>query len=751
MKSSPFQKKRLMINNRKGIVFFVVIGALAILAVLVASYNYLVMGKSNESREILMHLRAEKCAQSVCRFVFSHFISDLNDSNEATNAAGQTIRSILINVNDPDKLSEELCKNWLPNIRCEEVAKEILENTIGTEKMEPPLVELGFSDVTPLNSLKSSKGIGDEVTYLDAEKVGRITVRVTIKIGKSRAVWQETRPFKVVFPFPIPLTKFNLYWTDGAEDPLEFNTVSIKSDTGDSANGKHPLLLDNKESNNDDNNETGDMWMKRGWIYVGGNHLILNRASGSKKYGQNFYSYREPGPPVTLMLDFPTGDRWNDHMYNNELLGFRVAYWGFSDSLINNSSNQTWKLILKSEYENRQPGSAEGDKYWNSSCLHLFSDVGIRGNNSASNNIVPSITRVIGKVDDRFLEMGYLLPVSSSDSLFAAVIGVGDDTEFKSLKENYSTENGNKYSFENFLFFSDGYDFESDSGNKGADALQKYFEELEFTVNDVSSVDYYKVMSKSNTRPIDVTYNIISDYSKNNEEVSLPPSTYVPDTNNSIFNPSGNYTGKEVKLGHGIPETVGKIDVSEIGKTEDSTLGLSLRTCYEISGSSDGVQSILNSYFGSRSNSADLNLNKLVYKVTSDSGNVRFSNMNINTPGTIYSDGSITVGAFLPPTDDTIKAPVMLLAGKGPITVNNSGNNEVRAYLVALGEGGTVKADRKDVPLLINGGMAVKEFKPENIPDKGGYLLYNSELDPLKEDFVDKYLGVAIGPKGCNP
>ena len=746
---SPFIKKRLMKNNRKGIVFFVVIGTIAVLAVLVASYNYLVMGKSNESREILRHLRAEKCAQSVCRFVFSHFISDLSDE---TSGGGNIIKEILLSSNSPDKLSEDLGKKWLIHIGYEGVAKELLEGTTGSEKPDAPLVELGFSDVVSLNNLKSSKGIGNEVSFFDWEKIGRLTVRVTIKIGKSSAVWQETRPFKVVFPFPIPITKFNFYWTDGADDPLAFNTVSVKSDSGDSANGKHPFLLDNKETSNDIDNETGDMWMKRGWIYIGGDHLILNRASGSKKYGQNFYSYREPGPPVTLMLDFPTGDRWDTHLYNNELLGFRVAYWGFSDSLINSSSNQTWKTILKSEYEKRQPGSAETDKYWNSSCLHLFSDIGILGGNNTTSNIVPSITRVIGKVDDRFLEMGYLLPVSSSDSLFAAIIGVGDvedGTEYESLKKNYSSENGNKYSFENFLFFSDGYDFESDSDNKGADTLQKYFEELEYNVDNISSVDYYKVMSKSNIRSIDVTYNIISEYSKNNDEVSLPPNPSVPDVNNKIFKPSGNYS-RELSLGS-LPESVGKMDVSEIGKTEDSTLGLSLRTCYEISGSSDGIQSIMNSYFGSKSNSLDLNLNNLVYKVTSDNGSVRFSNMNINTPGTIYSDGPISVGAFLPASDDAVKAPLMLLAGKGAITVNNSGKNEVRAYLVALGEGGTVKADRKDVPLLINGGMAVKEFKPENIPDKGGYLLYNSELDPLKDDFMLKYLGVAIGPKGCNP
>ena len=746
MRLSPFFKRSFTPNSRKGIVLFVVIGAIVVLAVLVASYNYLVMGKSNESREILRHLRAEKCAQSVCRFVFSHLVSDLNDE---TNGGGNIIREVLFTSNSPEKLSEELGKKWLSQIGCGELVNELLKGTTGGEKPEAPLIELGFSDIASLNSLKSSKGIGDEVSFLDAEKVGRLTVRVTIKIGKSRAVWQETRPFKVVFPFPIPITKFNFYWTDGADDPYAFNTISIKSDSGDSANGKYPFLLDNIST--DPSNKTNakeDVWIDRGWIYVGGDSLILNRASGSKKYGQNFYSYFEPGPPLTLMLDFPAGDKWDTHRYKNELLGFRVAYWGFSDSLTG-SSNQTWKMILKSEYENKPPGSAATDKYWNSSCLHLFSDKEIQGSGSSVNNIVPSITRVTGNVYDRFLEMGYLLPVSSSDSLFAATIGIKDDTEFDSLKTNYSSED-NKYSFENFLFFSDGYDFESDSDNKGADVLQDYFKNLEYSVNNISAVDYYKVMSKSNLRSIDETYNVIAGYSKSNEDISIPPSPLVPKTNDLTFQPQNTekFTSKPLQLNDFI-KNIGSLKISEIGKTEDKTLGLSLRTCYEISGSSDGIQSILNSYFCS--NSSDLNLKNLVYKVTPDSGNVRFSNMSIKTPGTIYSEGPITVGTFLPPTGDAVNTPVMLLSEKGAITVNNSGNHEVRAYLVALGEGGTVKADRKDVPLLICGGMAVKEFNPENIPDKGGYLVYNTELDPLKEDFAIRYIGVAIGPKGCNP
>ena len=62
------------------------------------------MGKSNESREILRHLRAEKCAQSVCRFVFSHLVSDLNDE---TNGGGNIIREVLFTSNSPEKFSDD--------------------------------------------------------------------------------------------------------------------------------------------------------------------------------------------------------------------------------------------------------------------------------------------------------------------------------------------------------------------------------------------------------------------------------------------------------------------------------------------------------------------------------------------------------------------------------------------------------------------------------------------------------------------
>ena len=55
--------------DRRGVVLFVVLGGIFVLTILVMAYNHLVQGKFNESREILKHLRAMKCAQAAARML----------------------------------------------------------------------------------------------------------------------------------------------------------------------------------------------------------------------------------------------------------------------------------------------------------------------------------------------------------------------------------------------------------------------------------------------------------------------------------------------------------------------------------------------------------------------------------------------------------------------------------------------------------------------------------------------------------
>ena len=742
MIKNMFFRNRLK-NNRKGIIMFVVIGAIVVLTLLVTSYNYLVRGKFNESREILKHLRATKCSQAVCKYIFTFLLSDLHGSSGTKSA--DILHDIFLNCNDQYKLKERFEKEWLIGTQYEDFCKSILKDTTGNEKIDCE-VDVGFSNVTSLDSIRNSKGISSNVFFFDGEKVGRLTIRVSVKIGKSCGIWQETRPFKVIFPFPVPITKFNFYWKDGPDNPLIFNTVSLKSDDCVPANGKFPLLFDNGSSDN----SKEDVWQNRGWIYVGGEGLVLNRARGDKKYGQRFFSYPRTGEPISLMLNFPSGDGWkhDDYKYKGEFLGFRRAYWGFSDSLTKNTSQNSWKTILKSDYEDHNPNEEANKVYWYSSSLHLFSDDNVLTSNSPK-DIEPTITRVVGKVIDRYLEIGYLLPENSDsdtvDSIFAAVVGL-NKKEYEDLQsKGLSDISEDKFTFENNLFFSEGYDFESDSDKSGAKVIQSYFNKLPYKVEGDSVADYYTVMSKSAFRDMDETYDIIAQYSNDDENVNIPPKSSVPKITDLRFLPQNNFSSN---FPSGIlPSKVMNLDIPKIADIDDSSFGLSLRTCYEITGDSESIVQNLKRCFGSNSSPSDLDLNNCVYKLSPDSGSLSINNISVNTPGTIFSKGPITIGNFLYSNKDAEKVPLLLLAENGAISIDNSGKSEVRAYLIALGEGGTVKAIRKDSPLKILGGMALKEFSPDNIPDKGGCLVYNEGLNPIGDEFKD-YWGIVFGPRG---
>ena len=177
------------------------------------------------------------------------------------------------------------------------------------------------------------------------------------------------------------------------------------------------------------------------------------------------------------------------------------------------------------------------------------------------------------------------------------------------------------------------------------------------------------------------------------------------------------------------------MEIKKIGEYKDSTLGLDLRKCYSLTGNSQEIQNILNSEFISSVNGIGLNLNNLVIEVASNNAEPLDlgSNMNFKSSGAIYrKDGPLKIGAFSNVMGTDI--PFLLLAGKGSINISNSGNNEVRAYLVALGEGGEIKLLNNDSELLVKGGVAVRNFSPENIPAKGGYLVYNSAVDPTDKD-----------------
>ena len=630
----------------------------------------------------------------------------------------------------------------LTYVNCDDFARSLVEGTIANQEYGC-VVDFEFSNINLLENLKKENNVDENIFFWNYEKVGLLNIRVTFSIGHSREIWQETRPFKVISPFPMPITKFSFYWKEGASDQYEFNNVSINADNGE-AKDQCPFLIDNGSFVG---NERDDIWQDRGWIYIGGDKLYLNRACGDKKYGQRFYSYPRFGAPITLMLDgFAGGDGWNEEnrRYKGEILGFRVAHWGFSDALLDSSTNQIWRNILKSEYADYPVSMNNYQSRWKSSCLHLFSDMKA-GNKSE--NIVPTITRVTGNVYDRFIEMGYLLPKNSSNVIFAAVVNYNRKDDYNQAAGREDSESGIEgiaaFTFENFLFFTNGFKDGYDEGK----ILQDYFDNFIKYSGNTNEISYREVMSKiKENQTIDVTYDVISQYSSNSL-ISLPPQDTVPRINETTFWPNRFESSDSGVLSQ---DCIKKMDISRIGDVKDTTLGLSLRRCYKIKGSSEDVQKQLKFLFNNLNETNQWNLNNLVVEVDSDSESDPVnigSNLNIKSPGAIFrKNGPLEVG-FFNQTENSEESPLVLLTGNGDIGVNNTSNRDVRAYLIALGENGTIKANIANSPLHIVGGIAVNKFSPENLPKKGGYLAYNQLLDPTQQTFCN-YLGVALGPRG---
>mgnify|MGYP003290174415 CR=1 FL=1 len=725
-------------NSKRGIVIFVVLGAVVVLGVLVASYNFLVRGKFNETHEILQHLRALKCAQATSNYIMTNLISDLETFE--SDSPGYVLRTEVFQNNDATQMSDALSEKWLSKLDTQNFVNTLLYGLIGNEKLDYE-IQFGFTDIKTLEELKSLKGVDDSVYFFPTEKIGRMTVKVTIMIGRTREVWQETRPFKMVFPFPVPITKFNLYWKDGVTEAcaFDFNTVCVDAEKGKTVNGKKPLLLDNGSTISSENKDP-NLWHDRGWVYIGGSDLMLNRACGDRGYGQRIYSYPRPGFCATLHLNFPQGDYLDDTTVKGEKLGFRTASWGFSESVLGTTDDNTWRKIMKGEYEDH-PVDTNKNR-WLSSSLHIFSDEEVfRG----SDDINPSITRVIGKVYDRYLNMGYLLPKNSSNVFFAAVVNYTSKESHREANEDgevvhtYNTEGISGISDTNldkYLYTPNGFNLETTDANN----VQAYFDRLTYEDStNPYAVSYSNVMSRISYNSIEEVYDLIAQYSSSND-IGYPAPPSVPKPNVTQFGTA------ELELGP-LPAEMKNIEIPSIGEVEDTTLGLGLRTCYELKGTSEEIINSLRTEFGSYSDSFGIGLNNLVYKLKpSDEPMNLGDGLNLKSAGTIYADNGLRVGTIVN-ADDAESNPLMLLTRNGAITLNNSDSNDVNAYLIALGEGGTVKVENQSSAMRVRGGMAVREFTPENIPNGGGYIAYNRAFDPLKVNFL-KYFGLAIGPVG---
>ena len=720
----------MMRARKSGVVLFVVMGGIFVLTILVLAYNHLVQGKFNESREILKHLRALKTAQAVSRFVITKMKSDLSDASSTdTNSAGYLLRTKVFVNNDPKKLSETIKKVWLDKIDFNALVKRLF----GEYPMKDVSVsyDISFSDVTPLSTLKK-----DNELFLEFEKAGKMTVSIDIFIGNTRESWQEARPFRVVVPFPMPLTKFTMYLRDATGgDPVKFNTVTIDApSSGNIAQGSpRPFILDNGYPG-DQFNSQAEIWKKRGWIYFGGGEALLNRAASHRKFGQRYHSYYpDTENPITLLLNFSNFD---GEPVNGHNLVFRIARWGFSDALLNGPSADMWSKIL--EYQSREHKPSKDKRWWQSTCLHLFGEA---GQTSSDRRI--SITRVAGKVSDHFLELSYLIPASGNEPPVGAVIHLE-----KKFYDKYSGKKrniipgklqdiGKTFMKDVFVDKNLIYPAAPPDAVLGVPNLQElgdFFAALPY-FSTGGNISYYEIMSKVATCSYSETYNLIFQYTKDNQNINIPPPPAVPETNDMEF---------------GLP-VMGidceKLKIDQIAAAKDTTIGLSKRVCYEINpGKGEDAFQLLKNNFCMAKNS-DFNLANAVVRVKTGGKGLKMGNdLGSNTGGTVIVDGPVEVGTFRI-RDSAEKAPLMIMAEKGAITVRNTGQHPVLAYLVALDKtDGQIKTTSSKTPLNLLGGIAAHTLDPDAL-EGGGTIIYNQNLDPTADAFGAN-IGVVIGPPG---
>lgn len=719
-------------RRRAGVIIFVVMGGIFVLTILVMAYNHLVQGKFNESREILRHLRAMKIAQSSTRYLVARIKNDLAVTDHAPGAPGAALREAFTKNNTEAALADEVNK-YIDKLVLEggfnDLKRELACDVPAKDISITPSV--AFSELVPLSSRKK----GNEL-YLDFEKAGRMTVSVVAMVGRAREEWLEVRPFRVVVPYPLPITKFTMYLTKAADpsDEVKFNTVTIESpDTGKVAadSGSKPFVLMNGMAG-DQHNSRENVWEDRGWIYLGGGKISLNRAGGHRNFGQGFHSYfPEADKPITLRFNFlnKQGGKFDGVQIGSKKVIFTVARWGFSKALYAGNFSNIWKEVLKGEFAARNETSDK--KWWNSSSLHLF---GLTLQSSGEKLI--SHTRVVGDVYDRYLDICYLADESTM-APYGAVISHGSGSFNNIIQSNSSGTNAGS------IFtsvFADKLVFMSIPPQQafGIDhmrELEDFFLRLDYRIpGDV--IAYRKIMSRADSSPFEETYEMISQYSKYSQKIDYPPNNpnkIIPVINDMEF--------KLKVLGHDTE----KLAIDKIVMSDDSTQGLSRRVCYEIGPEhGDNLFNVLKDNF-CLSNNSDFNLGNTVVRVKTGDSMVFGDSLGIKTGGSIIVDGSIRLGTFSGITEQH-KAPLLIMSEKGEIVIKNS-SNPVLAYLVALDSGkGRIKFENPSSKVEILGGIAAHTMEPADIKG-GGTLFYNEYFDPTKDSFR-RYVGVAIGPAG---
>jgi hypothetical protein len=698
--------KFLLSSSKSGFAIFVALGAIVMLTILIFSYNLLVQGKSNESRNMLNHTRALKAAQATSRYIFAKIQKDLNET-----ITNNKVKTAFIE-NDAS-----VFKSYLDEIKYQDVYLSIC----GPSNLSQTInATIEFPESEPLSKYQK----GNEI-YLNSEKAGRLTITLEAKIDKNRELWKESRPYRVALPFPLGLTKFTLYLknpTNGNEYGLNKVQVEDGTQKGKDVLGMAPLVIDNGSGIFD--NKTPDIWKMRGWIYLGNGKHYLNRAAGDTPFGQHYHSYIPgSGDPKAIPVSL-------DNKYNNDNgfvsigtsadIHIRSARWGFATYTKNDG---TWSKVLNSN------SLFNKTEHYYSTWLHLFGDANFTSqfyNESYragfnKQNRAPSITRVVGNVFDRFMEISYL--VANKGTPPDEVIGA-----IKQFSEYDFSDKQSEDKIEDELFIKSPTTTLFSNEDDLTD-FREFFSQMSYESTS-TDLAYKKIMSRMNmnTTYRDV-YASIAQYATDRVIDTPPRQTFykdVPECSDDNFLLPIKNTSKST------PDEMPPI--SKLGEvTLDPTLGMANRITYLISSSNS--QNPVEDFKNAFCKNGKYNLQNAVIKISGNNP-VKLDNMPIQSGGAVITESSMTFGGNPKPSTSDYP-PMMLMSEKGSITLES----RTEAYLIALDDNkGEIKPS--SAQLEVFGGIATNKMSP--CP---GMLIYNPAFDPINDKF-QSYLGVVLGPEG---
>lgn len=150
----------------------------------------------------------------------------------------------------------------------------------------------------------------EKTRWLDPiAKRGFVVIEATGKYKNGKRTISVRRSIDVVSVLPDPMTKFTLFVKDsGAAN--KYNVM--KNDyNGSIVAGAKPLIVynhavpDSPEKINQSDEKSPDVWIKRGWLWLGGT-TRLNLCSGAGEMGEVFHFYDVSRPNAFSPISFNT-------------------------------------------------------------------------------------------------------------------------------------------------------------------------------------------------------------------------------------------------------------------------------------------------------------------------------------------------------------------------------------------------------------------------------------------------------------